>query len=550
MTINGNEYKEMMVSAANALDNEKARINKLNVFPVPDGDTGSNMSQTMNAVHEGLDHFDGSVSECADQTSKVMLRAARGNSGVILSLFFRGMSKGLKNKEEMDAKDVADAFTQGTDEAYRAVMDPKEGTILTVMRECAEKARDAADRFGGNVEGMFSYLAKVAKDALAKTPEMLPVLKQANVVDAGGSGFVEILDGMVAALRKQPVKSANGGQKAEAPSGEADFASFDTASITFPYCTECIVTKSAEFAHEGAAGDFKAYIMGCGDSAVFVEDDEIIKVHVHTDNPGGVLSEAIKYGSLYTVKIENMRNQHTELSGGAPAEAEEPAEELPPITKKYGFIAVANGKGVRQTFFDLGVDTVVIGGQTMNPSTENMIDAINKTPAEYVFIFPNNKNIYLVAKQAAEQETRKTVYVIPTTSVPQGISAMIAYNPDSEPDEILASIDEATKSVKTFAVTYAARNSTFDGHKIKRGQTLGLIENKMKYVEDSHEACICAMLPHMEDASYITVYYGKGVKEEDAEAMAELMRAELGADKDIVLINGGQPVYRYIISAE
>lgn len=557
MTINGADYKKMVVSAANALENEKERINKLNVFPVPDGDTGANMSQTMSSVKEGLKSFSGSISDCAEKVASLLLRAARGNSGVILSIFFRGMAKELKGQEEIDSPQIAEAFKTGADEAYKAIVDPKEGTMLTVMRECGEKAKVESEKFKGNVEGMLSYISNVASETLAKTPEMLPVLKQANVVDAGGSGFVEVINGMLAALKNNPVESKHA--DTDKPSDAADFSSFNTEAITFPYCTECIVEKSEEFRHENSAGEFMKFITSCGDSAVFVEDEEIIKVHVHTSDPGAVISEAIKYGSLFTVKIENMRLQHTELAKQAEAEEaveseiveeEENEDELPPITKRYGFIAVANGKGVRETFFSLGVDTVVVGGQTMNPSTENMIDAINRTPAENVFIFPNNKNIYLVAKQAAEQEERKSVFVIPTVSVPQGITAMIAYNPDAEPEENIEAITEAIKTVKTFTVTYAARSSSFDGHKIKRGQTLGLVENKVKYITDSHEECILSMLPHMEDNEYITIYYGKGVKQEDAEHIVELMREKLGNDKDIILINGGQPVYRYIISAE
>ncbi|MBQ9116114.1 MAG: DAK2 domain-containing protein, partial [Clostridia bacterium] len=402
--LDGDVYRDMVVSAANALENEKDEINNLNVFPVPDGDTGVNMSLTMSPARNELKGFKGSVADVSDKVAKTFLRAARGNSGVILSSFFKGMAKGFKDCVVADASSVAHAFKQGVDTAYKAVMTPTEGTILTVMRACADKAMERISEknpeTAGDIEELFTEMLEVAGDTLAKTPDMLPALKQANVVDAGGSGFVAVLEGMLAALKKQPISAKTTEAMEEvARRSSADFTQFETENIVFPYCTECIVTKAEEYAEEGSAEELHRFVMAAGDSAVFVEDSDIIKIHVHTSDPGRVLSEAIKYGSLFTVKVENMKNQHT----GLIAEHEKQEDKIAvPISadpeKPYGFVSVCSGTGIRAVFTDLGVDNIVIGGQTMNPSTDDMLKAIALTPAETVYVLPNNSNIYLVAK--------------------------------------------------------------------------------------------------------------------------------------------------------
>ncbi len=545
--LDGATYISMVVSAANALNNQKEAINDLNVFPVPDGDTGSNMSMTMSSTRKELSELNGSLSECADKVASMCLRSARGNSGVILSLFFRGLAKGFKGMDTVDAVDILHAFQKGVEEAYKAVQYPTEGTILTVMRACVDTGLQKAINADYGVENLFDYMVEVADETLKKTPEMLPVLKQANVVDAGGAGFVAILDGMRSALKHQPVQPA--AETAPETSKSADFTIFDTENITNPYCTECIVTKSPEYAGEGSADAFRQFILAAGDSAVFVDDSEIIKVHVHTKDPGSVLTEALKYGSLYTVKVENMKNQHTELVSQTPAQAEK-TPKVAPVEKTYGFVAVTPGEGIRNVFGDLGVDQFVFGGQTMNPSTEQLLEAVLATPSEIVYLLPNNSNICLVANQCAALCEEKTVIVIPTVSVPQGVAAMLAFNPEETADENSANMESAAKSVLTLDMTFAARNSEFDGNTIKEGQILGLVNHKVTYVCDSKEECMEKFLPHMKDAAYITLFYGEDVTEEQAETAADELRAILGDDVEVSVLCGGQPLYYYIISVE
>ncbi len=550
--IDGDIYREMVISAANALENEKEEINNLNVFPVPDGDTGVNMSMTMSPARDDADAFTGSVADVSNSVAKMFLRAARGNSGVILSSFFKGMAKGFKDCEDADAETVARAFKDGVDMAYKSVMTPTEGTILTVMKACADKATEIMNKDStidnpDDVEELFRSMLEVAGQTLEKTPEMLPVLKQANVVDAGGSGFVAVLKGMLAALKKQPIIAKIAPKK---KSNQADFSQFAAEDITFPYCTECIVTKSKDFMGDEKCEKLHKFIMGVGDSVVFVEDSDIVKLHVHTDDPGKVLSEAVKYGMFYTVKIENMKNQHSGLIAthdDAPADA---GIVSVPAEKPYGFVSVCSGEGIRTVFSDLGVDQIVVGGQTMNPSTEDMLRAIAATPAETVFVFPNNSNIYLVAKTAAELTTDKRVEVLKTVSVPQGVSAMFAFSEDLTPEENRAQMEKRISETQTASLTYAAHDSTFDGKKIKMGQTLGLVENKVKYVTNTREEGIAKIASAVKKNSLITVYYGEDVTEEDAEKALEIISANVNPYAEVTLINGGQPVYSYIISGE
>ena len=540
----------MALSGAALLNNKMEEINNLNVFPVPDGDTGINMSLTMSTVGQAADGK--AVGATADKIAGLMLRSARGNSGAILSLFFRGFAKALKDVAEADALKVVESLKRGTTEAYRAVMKPTEGTILTVMRlsgEEAEKAYLANNDI--TVKELFDVVLKGAEDALAQTPEMLPVLKQTGVVDAGGAGFVCVLRGMVAALEGNPYVAEEKKPVESEVKGAADFTEFNSEDIKFGYCTECIVDKNEKYRGEDTSGALYEFIKSIGDSAVFVDDEEIIKLHIHTNDPGAVLTKAIEFGSLATVKIENMRNQHTELV--ADAGATEVAEEEPkfaPIEKKYGFVSVCMGEGISTMFRDVGVDNIITGGQTMNPSTQDIIDAVMKTPAEIVFILPNNKNICMVANQAAQIITERQVIVIPTETVPQGMSVMIAYNPDGETEDIVREMKEAMGMVTSMSVTYAVRDTQIDRFNIKKGQFLGLVEGKIACVANDSYTCAKQLVRGMTGAMYITVFYGEGVSEEQAEEYGALISERVGGGCDVAVIYGGQPLYDYVISVE
>ncbi len=538
----------MALSGAALLNNKMEEINNLNVFPVPDGDTGINMSLTMSTVGntaEGL-----GVGDAADKIAALMLRSARGNSGAILSLFFRGFAKALKGVDEAGAYEVVESLKRGTTEAYRAVMKPTEGTILTVMRlsgEGAEKAYLANKDI--DVNELFNIVLKCAEDALAQTPEMLPVLKQTGVVDAGGAGFVCVLTGMIAALEGKPYVAEQ--KTASEPKTSADFADFDSSDIKFGYCTECIVDKNEKYLGEDTSGALYDFIKSIGDSAVFVDDEQIIKLHIHTNDPGAVLTKAIEFGSLATVKIENMRNQHTELVAEANTDKPQKKEtQFVPVEKRYGFVSVCMGEGISAMFRDVGVDNIITGGQTMNPSTQDIIDAIMKTPSEIVFILPNNKNICMVANQASQIVTERQVIVIPTETVPQGMSAMIAYNPDGEPDEIVTEMKEAMAMVTSMSVTYAVRDTQIDRFSITKGQFLGLVEGKIACVTNDSFSCAKQLVRGMTGAVYITVFYGEGVSAERAEEYGALISEKIGGGCEVSVIYGGQPLYDYIISVE
>ncbi len=545
MKITGSLYRSMAESGAALLNNNMEEINNLNVFPVPDGDTGINMSLTMSTVgnaDEGM-----GVGATAEKVAGLMLRSARGNSGAILSLFFRGIGKALKDVEEAGSGDMVEALKRGTTEAYRAVMKPTEGTILTVMRlagEEAEKAYLANKRIG--VRKLFDVILKGAEDALAQTPEMLPVLKQTGVVDAGGAGFVCVLRGMIAALDGKPYV-AEKKEVSEAKLG-ADFSEFNSDDITFGYCTECIVDKNEKYLGEDTSGELYEFIKSIGDSAVFVDDESIIKLHIHTNDPGAVLTKAIEFGSLATVKIENMRNQHTELVSDAKPVVEEKKPVI--IEKKYGFVSVCMGQGISDMFRDVGVDNIITGGQTMNPSTQDIIDAVMNTPSEYVFVLPNNKNICMVANQASQIVTERKVIVIPTETVPQGMSAMIAYNPDGEPDEIVAEMKSAMAMVTSMSVTFAVRDTQIDRFNIKKDQYLGLVEGKIACVTNDSFSCAKQLARGMTGAVYITIFYGEDVSEEQAEAYGAYVSEKVGSGCEVSVLPGGQPLYDYIISVE
>ena len=536
----------MLVSGANALDNSKEAINNMNVFPVPDGDTGINMTLTLSAVR-GMPGDYANVGSLSADAASMILRSARGNSGAILSLFFRGLSKAWKHADTIGVAELAAGFRRGCDEAYRAVMKPAEGTILTVMRRSAEEAEAAVagKKFSDDTLLEFmTFVESKAQESLDDTPKMLPVLKEVGVVDAGGCGFVTVLKGMIAALEGNPVillVAAEGAQK-------ADFSEFDTADITFPYCTECVTEKFPQFEGEDHAKDLHALICSIGDSVVFIEDEKIIKLHVHTDHPGLVMEKAGEYGMLVSVKVENMRLQHSELVASESAK-----EEAKPLIaepeNEYGFVSVCMGKGIADTFRDLGVDTIIHGGQTMNPSTQDIIDGVRRTPAKTVFVLPNNKNIYMVAEQAAKLVKDRKVVVMNTKSVPQGISAMICYNPDGSLEENLEEMNNAIANVTSMSITQAVRNTTVNGEKIKSGQMLGLVNGAIKHVANSTLECLEKLAGEIEGASFITLFYGIDVTLENAKIAEASLRAKQ-PDAEITLINGGQPLYDFVISIE
>ena len=532
----------MFLCANAALEENKQIINDLNVFPVPDGDTGTNMSLTMNsaAIALGQESFDeiGKASKCA---ANALLRGARGNSGVILSLLFRGISKSLKGKETADAQEFAAALAAGVDAAYKAVMKPAEGTILTVSRMAAAAAQDFA-KDNADIELMFDCLLSAAKTALADTIHQNPVLERAGVVDAGGQGFVVVMDAMLAWLQGRAVAPVEAKKPAaEEPSG-ADFSEFDTGEITFTYCTEFIAARESQKSPEL----LRTFLENIGDCVVVVSDEEIVKVHVHTNVPGEVLTEALTYGPLQTVKIENMRNQHTVLS----KEAQPEAPAVAPAEKPYGIVTVCAGDGMSEIFRELGADRVVTGGQTMNPSTEDILREVDQTPAETVFVLPNNKNIIMAAEQCARL-TEKKVVVVPTKTVPQGIAALLTFDAGSDAETIAATFLEAAQAVHTVAVTYAARDSDFDGHDIHAGEYLALLDGALigSFTDFSVLLKSVAEAAEQFEPEIISVYYGENVSEQEAADTGAALEKAF-PDADVNVVNGGQPVYYYMISLE
>lgn len=547
--ITGQQLRDAFISGANNITNHKQEVDELNVFPVPDGDTGTNMSMTISAAARELERLEEpSVSLAADTAAAALLRGARGNSGVILSLLFRGFSKGLKEKQEANGAEIAEAFAIGVQSAYKAVMKPTEGTILTVARVASEKAAELVHETNDAVE-IFDCLLREAEEALKTTPELLPVLKKAGVVDAGGKGLVFILEGMCSVIRDGSIIEA----KSAAPAKKQEAAKVNAAAeydgeITFTYCTEFIVNKSKDAKSPVA---LRAYLESIGDSAVVVEDDDIIKVHVHTDNPGNAIQEGLKYGYLTNMKIDNMRVQHETKAYEAHQEAEDNTYQPVDPERPYGFVAVAAGKGLHSLFSDLGVDHVVSGGQTMNPSTEDILSAIHATPAETVFVLPNNKNIIMAAEQAAKLADRR-VCVLQTRTVPQGLTAMLAFDPDISYTDNRVNMTNAFADVQTGLVTFAARDSDYDGHSIKQGEILALENGKLAFTERDLTKAVYKLIKSLikRDSSFVTVIYGSDVSDAQAEAAYETISAKFGDSVEINLINGGQPVYYYIISVE
>ena len=540
-TIDGAAFRRMIISAAAAIEINKQKINELNVFPVPDGDTGTNMSMTINNAVADLKRADSpTLTKAADITASALLRGARGNSGVILSLLFRGISKSLKGVEETTGVGFAEALPVGVDSAYKAVMKPAEGTILTVARLAAAAAEEAAKE-QDYVEYVLDRAIVRGKVALEDTVNQNPVLKKAGVVDAGGVGWITVLSAMLSALRGEDVIAPEAGSET-APKEQASFSDFETEDITFAYCTEFIVSRDSELDPEA----LREYLNGMGDSLVLVDDDEIIKVHVHTNHPGEVIEKALTYGGLITVKIENMRLQHTEK---VLSEAEKNNQVAKP-EKPYGMVAVCAGEGLTSVFKDLGADGVISGGQTMNPSTQDILLAINKTPAETVFVFPNNKNIIMAAEQTIGL-TEKNVVVIHTKSVPQGISAMLAFDPDQDAETNTNAMEEARHGVSTMQITYAARNSDFDGYAIHEGDYIALYGSALFGTSRDINNLLKGLAEKIasEEKDVITIFYGEDIDEKTAEKALRIFE-KVCPDAEISLINGGQPVYYYMISAE
>ena len=545
-----------MISASNCLSQKKQSVDELNIFPVPDGDTGTNMSMTLSAAARELARLqDPTVSETADTASAALLRGARGNSGVILSLLFRGFSKGLKGKSEASGADLAVALGMGVEAAYKAVMKPTEGTILTVAREAAEKAIAASSK-DPSVKTVWAVICDEAEASLARTPDLLPVLKKAGVVDAGGQGLCIILRAMQDVFGGGAI--VEGDTPAEAPAagkGVSAAGSFE-ADITFTYCTEFIVARD-----KGNDRDplrLRAYLESIGDCVVVVDDEEIIKVHVHTNDPGKALSEGVKYGQFETVKVENMRIQHANAGWVDTEGPDEPKllERVEP-EEEYGFVAVAAGEGLRTLFQDLGCSQVVSGGQTMNPSTDDILNAIQATPAKVVYVLPNNKNIILAAEQAVPLADRK-VHVLQTRTIPQGVAALLSFDADAGVEENLTVMMKAADNVSTGSVTFAARDSDFDNHSIKEGEILALENGKLMFTDtDIHHAAVKLAKSMINsrrisgrEVAFITLMYGEGMTEEDAEAVRDAITAKAGDNVDITLVDGGQPVYYYFISIE
>lgn len=566
--INGSSFRNALISGANNIASHKYEINALNIFPVPDGDTGTNMSMTIEAAVRELEGVTSqSISENAAIAASAMLKGARGNSGVILSLLFRGIANGLKGRDEVDGKAFVSAFHVGVEMAYKAVMNPTEGTILTVARMAFDAGRTASDVESDAVI-VFGALCSAAHDALDKTPEMLPVLKKAGVVDAGGKGLCMILDGMLSLLRdgvmieaaKEAAEPSTGVQ-AQIEASDEFFrnaaAEFDT-DIRFTYCTEFIIGKAEDLSKSPL--ELKSFLETIGDCVVVAEDEDIIKVHVHTENPGQALEEAITFGQLLTVKVENMKEQHRkaaekyEKEKAAADAAKKKKEELQKANpeQEVGFVAVASGEGLENVFRDLGCNHIVSGGQSMNPSTEDIYEAVMATPAKTVFVLPNNKNIILAAEQVVPLVTDREVIIVPTKTIPQGLVAMLSYAQDSTPELNQEYMTAALSNVSTGQVTYAARNSEFGHTRIKEGDIIALNNGKLIIKEKDPVKAVVKLAKEMinRDTSYVSLIFGNGITEAQASAAVDTIRAKVGGNVDISIIDGGQPIYYFILSVE
>ena len=542
--INGADFRRLVINAAANIENNKQHLNELNVFPVPDGDTGTNMSMTINAASADLRKVeDPSLEKAAKTTASAMLRGARGNSGVILSLLMRGISNALKGKTEADGVLWAQALQSGVDAAYKAVMKPAEGTILTVARLAAAKAAEAA-RENNHIEFVHDAAIAEAKVALASTTDMNPVLKKAGVVDAGGKGWLLALEAMALALKGEDLDVSAPAAEGETKDA-ADFSDFDTDDITFTYCTEFIIQRENDMDVE----PFRAFLDSLGDSLVLVDDEEIIKVHVHTEHPGQAIEEGLLFGSLINMKIENMKYQHENKAKEAAVVKKQKFTPAAP-EKPFGFVSVASGDGIEELFRDLGVDCIVRGGQTMNPSTDDILQAIMATPAETVFVLPNNKNIIMAAEQAVKLADRR-VCVLQSRTIPQGITAMMNFDPDADFDTNRLNMSRSLDTVSTGQLTFAARDSDYEGHNIKEGDILALDNGKLAFTERDVTKAAYKLTKKLADGNtaFITLIYGTDVDSKDAEAVHQLVQNKF-PNAEVMLVDGGQPVYYYIISVE
>lgn len=557
--IQGAQLKNAIISGSNNIAKYRKEVNDLNIFPVPDGDTGSNMSMTIGAAAEALKDLPetASAAQVAKTAASAMLRGARGNSGVILSLLFRGVSKGLADVEDADAEALVQALDLGVEEAYKAVTRPTEGTILTVARVASEQGRAALSQGAEEPVQVWDAVCMGAAEALAQTPELLPVLKRAGVVDAGGQGLCLIFEGMLSVFRGGIIIES-GLSEEERAQETAEFfrsaaAEFDS-EINFTYCTEFVIGRDREVTKDPL--ELRLYLETIGDCVLVADDEEIIKVHVHTEEPGSALQGGLQYGQLLTVKIENMKEQHRKL-GGQPqeapaAEAPAPALERQEPTEELGFISVAAGDGLKSLFLELGCAVVVSGGQTMNPSTEDILSAVLATPAKKVFVLPNNKNILMAAQQTIPLAEDREVIVLPTKTIPQGLAAMLAFDPDSSAEENQEAMMAAAGNVDTGLVTFAARDSEFGSDAIRRGDILGLKNGKLHYIEkDPVSTCVrVARSLSTKQTSFITLIYGEGITAEQAQEAKRLLAAKVHSDVEITLVDGGQPVYYFIVSVE
>ncbi|MBQ4155048.1 MAG: DAK2 domain-containing protein [Clostridia bacterium] len=558
----GDILRDAIISGSNNIFNQRQRVDDLNVFPVPDGDTGTNMSMSIgNAARELSKHAGKSAGEIASIAASALLRGARGNSGVITSLLFRGFSKGFADCETVTAENLVLALEKGVEAAYKAVMKPTEGTILTVARVASEQARAAFNSGETSALEIFKTALKGANEALDDTPNLLPVLKKAGVVDAGGRGIVVIFEGMLSVFENGeiiPLENApqvDNGQGASERSAVAELEDFD---INFPYCTEFIVNRKEDKTPEDPAL-LREYLESIGDCVVVVEDEEIIKVHVHTDHPGKALEKAIEFGMLVNLKIENMLDQNERAKHDSANAKKKPVpnssntEQITSVepVNEMGFVSVCVGEGLEALFKDLGVDTLVSGGQTMNPSTDDILKAIEQTPAKTVFVLPNNKNIIMAAEQAVPLSSRKVI-VLPTRTIPMGISAILAFNPDISDEQNAIEMQNAFSNVSTGQITFAARDSDFDGFKIKKDDLMAMENGKIVFTDSDIEGCAVKLATKMakKDVQFLTLIYGEGIDEATAERVVAQLEEKLEGRVEITLINGGQPVYYFIISAE
>lgn len=552
--ITGLLFRDSIISAANNISNSRQAVDALNVFPVPDGDTGTNMSMTITAAAKEMATLadDCTIEEASSKCASALLRGARGNSGVILSLIFRGFSKGFRGLESAGAKDLANALKEGVDAAYKAVMKPTEGTILTVVRLASEAAQEMAKIQDDPLEVGFAALT-AAKEALAKTPELLPVLKKAGVVDAGGQGLVLVFEGMESVWRNgvivQPL-DGSGVTPVSMPSKSTVANASD--DIKFGYCSEFLIEKN-DSAKEKDPLKLRAYLESIGDCVVVVDDSSIIKVHVHSNEPGNVIQAGLKYGQLINIKIDNMRYQHANADVGV-KDGEKPVEpEVCEPENEYGFVAVCAGSGLEELFSDIVADTIVSGGQTMNPSTDDILSAIEKTPAKVVYVLPNNKNIIMAAEQAGPMAKDRDVRVLPTKTIPQGISAMLSFDETASADENQMNMISAFENVETAQVTFAARDSEVDGKPIKKGEIMGLCNGKIKFIGESVTDIAIKSTQKLfkkGEHSLITIIFGEGASEEDATIVEEALSKKFGNDVEISIVNGNQPIYYFIISVE